>query len=176
MPPVSDDQRIRKGLKFLTRADKAVIRASVPLERLTGNANPPGIHTLLNEFSFSVGSNDYSGVMTQEQYTYLQGFTGSLGKFANAISSVLINSNNNVVGALSDLNAGLGPPMVRNRAVVGPRAVVAPAVGCCSYDTDEQSNGIAQTYCEGGLQGQWSPNPCHGDPLGKQSKPSHSKR
>ncbi len=97
MATASDDERIRKGLRFLTRADKAVIRAAVPLERLTGTVNPPGILDLLHEFSFNVGGNIYIGVMTQGQYTYLQRYTDSLRNFADAISRVLIKNNGNVV-------------------------------------------------------------------------------
>ncbi len=176
MATASDDERIRKGLRFLTRADKAVIRAAVPLERLTGTVNPPGILDLLHEFSFNVGGNIYIGVMTQGQYTYLQRYTDSLRNFADAISRVLIKNNGNVVGALTDLSAALDAPAIRNTPVAEHGLVPVPPVGCCTYDTNQQSNGITQTYCEGGLQGQWSPNPCVGAPHGKRSNPARSKR
>ncbi len=176
MAIASDDQRIRKGLKFLTQADKAVIRAAVPLERLTGTMNPPGIHDLLDEFFFNVSGNIYRGVMTQGQYAYLQGYTNSLANLADAIARVLIQNNSNVVGALTDLSAALDAPAIQNAAVTAQSGVPVPPVGCCTYNTNQQSNGITQTYCEGGLQGQWSHNPCVGAPHGKRNNPARGKR
>jgi hypothetical protein len=115
--------------------------------------------------------------MTQEQYTYLQGYLGSLRKFADAIARVLINSNDNVVAALDDLRAGLNAPKARKKATGGRRVVPAAIVGCCTYDTNLQSDGITQTYCEGGLQGYWSSNPCPRieEAHGKRSRPSLKK-
>ncbi len=40
MPPVTVEQRIRKGLKFLAKSDKAVIRSAVILEVLEEISNP----------------------------------------------------------------------------------------------------------------------------------------
>src|SRR5271166_4061310 len=123
MATVSFDQRIRKGLISLSRADKVVIRAAVPLARLTGEANPPGILDLLDEFSFNVDGNTYCGEMTQAQCTYLQGYTSSLKDFAYAVTRVLIQSHHEVLDAITDLSAALDAPKVANKAGVGKVAV-----------------------------------------------------
>jgi len=175
MATASDDQRIREGLKFLTQADKAVIRASVPLEILTGTVNPPGIRDLLDQFFFNVSGNIYGGVMTQAQFTYLQGYTDSLTSFADAISRVLIKNNGNVVDALNALSAALDAPIIQHAAGAAQSGVPVPPVGCCNYDST-QCDGITQTYCQTGLQGQWSSHPCVGQPPGKRSNPGRSKR
>ncbi|MGO9469993.1 MAG: hypothetical protein ACLQIB_21785 [Isosphaeraceae bacterium] len=175
MATVSDDQRIREGLKFLTQADKAVIRASRPLEILTGTVNPPGIRDLLDQFFFSVSGNIYGGVMTQAQFTYLQGYTDSLANFADAISRLLIKNNGNVVEALTAASAALDAPVVQHGAATAQGGVPVPQVGCCNYDST-QCDGITQTYCQTGLQGQWSSHPCVGLPHGKRSNPGRSKR
>ena len=54
MATASDDKRIRHGLQFITTTDKAIIRAADRLERLFGDAHPPGIFDLLKRYTFNV--------------------------------------------------------------------------------------------------------------------------
>lgn len=169
MPSNNDDRRVREGLKFLAQADKAVIRAALPLERLVEEADPQGVAELMSEFSFDVDDNSYLGRMTEAQAAYLQGYLGSVEQFADAIAGLLVKINASVVAALTDLSHALEVP-------AGPRASVAlnsgigvPATGCCTYDSTQQ-NGVTQTFCQAGLQGQWNPNPCASKPVTKQKK------
>jgi hypothetical protein len=160
MPPVSDDQRIRQGLKFLTKADNAVIRAADYLARLEGTPNSQGVGDLLEVVTFDVAGYTYKGKMTQEQYEYLQGFTtGSLGKFADALAKMLLNMNGKVVEAREDLRGALAVPAAK-RVALAATGDGTPPTGCCTYGSNQQKNGITQAFCEGGLQGTWSPHPC----------------
>jgi hypothetical protein len=176
MPPTSDDKRIREGLKFLTRSDKTVIRAAVLLEKLEGITNPQGPADLLKEFSFEVSTSFYRGRMTQEQYTYLQGCTDTLRKFADAISRILLKMNGKVVNALTDLSSALDVPTSKVRVVALGGGIGPPPTGCCTYDTNQQSDGVSQSFCEVGLQGQWSQNPCVGQPPTKGRSPARGGR
>jgi hypothetical protein len=157
-PCTDDDQRIRKGLQFLTRADRSLLRVAAPLERLVGKPNSQGIADPLKNYSFAVGRKNYTGRMTKEQRDYLQGYTGSLRRFADAIARVLLKMNGKVVEVLRDLKAVSEAPARLKAGRVLPLA----ATGCCTYDTNQMKDGVTQTFCEVGLQGQWSPNPCGG--------------
>ena len=167
MPPNNDDRRVREGLKFLTRADKAVIRAALPLEQLVEEPNPQGIAELMAEFSFAVGDNSYGGRMTEAQAAYLQGYLGNVEQFADAIARLLLKMNAQVVKALTDLSCALDVPAGPRAAVALDSGVGVPATGCCTYDSTQQ-DGVSQTFCEVGLQGQWDPNPCTRKPVTKR--------
>jgi hypothetical protein len=169
MPPNNEDRRVREGLKFLTQADKAVIRAAGPLHRLVAEPQPQGIAELLEEFSFDVGDNSYVGRMTEAQAAYLRGYRGSLEQFADAIAGLLVKMNARVVDALTGLSGALDVP-------AGPRASMArnagigeAATGCCTYDNTQQ-DGITETFCVVGLQGTWDPNPCPSKPSTTRKK------
>jgi hypothetical protein len=175
MSPNNDDRRVREGLRFLTQANKAVIRAALPLERLVEEPNPQGIAELVVEFSFAVGDNSYMGRMTEAQAAYLQGYQGSVEQFADAIARLLVKMNARVVAALTDLSRALDVP-------AGPRASVAldsgigvPATGCCTYDSTQQ-DGVTQTFCVVGLQGQWDSNPCTRKPVTKRKNLARASR
>lgn len=155
-PKVSADQHIRKGLKFIGKANRAIIEAAIPLEVLVGD-DPPDIHQLLTRYSFTVGKNTYHGMLTKEQATYLNGQTGSLEAFAKAVVKILIGSNNNVAQALSDLDAALEAPGAKANGA-RPQSVIPQPVGCCSVDGVDYS--CSETYCEQGLQGTWKSAPC----------------
>jgi len=170
MPAVSDNQRIRQGLKFLTKADKVTIRASDPLLRLMGVKNPPKVKDVLAWYAFSIAGNDYQGRMSQEQATYLKKFTTDLKTFADAIARLLIVSNHEVLDAIKDLGAALETS--EKVKVAGSTAL---PVGCCSYDTNLETGDMTQSYCEGGLQGTWDPNPCRSDGKGKKNHPAEQK-
>jgi hypothetical protein len=168
MPQTSVPQRIRGGLRFLARADKAVIRAAAPLERLEGE-DPAGASDLLEAVTLDVGGRRYVGMMTQGQYEYLQGYTGSPVQFADAIARVLVKMNGKVVDILTDLSRAFDVPATRG--AVGPvGSIDPPPTGCCTFDTNQQKDGITKSFCVGGLQGQWSPNPCVGRTRGGQSR------
>jgi hypothetical protein len=173
MPNVSADQHIKMGLKFLAKANKHVIRASLPLERLMGNPHPPGIHQLLKDFDFNVAGHPYTGLLTNEQATYLSGQTGSLKSFARAVRILLMRSSSNVVKALEDLNAAVVAPLTRAEGSPAPHVINPPAVGCCVVDGDPYS--CTQTYCDHGLQGTWFNQPCNTMPLSKSSKAARAK-
>src|SRR5258708_2560124 len=97
--PVTDDHlRIKAGLRFLSRADKEVIRACIPLFRLEDLDDSELAH-LLRKAEFHVAGKTYQGLMTAEQADYLHHYTGSARQFADAIARVLINMNNRVVDA-----------------------------------------------------------------------------
>ncbi|MBI3409374.1 MAG: hypothetical protein HY040_13620 [Planctomycetes bacterium] len=160
----SDHQIIKEGLKFLTKADRRAIRAADELWKLTGTANPPTPADLLDRFDFSVAGHPYHGKMTAEQYNYLAAFQATQKKFADAVAWVLLNLNGAVVHALSDLIRGLKASATLSTAS-GRKAVAVvipppPPVGCCRYDTNQQSNGVTRTFCELGLQGNWDSHPC----------------
>jgi hypothetical protein len=159
MEPVKDVDRIRKGLRFLAKADKAVIRSAVILELLEGVSNPPGIADLLKRFTFHIGRKSFSGLMTEEQAGYLKGYTGDFRKFADAIASTLLKMNKKIPEALTDLSDALDPSKAKLKARLAG-GISPPPCGCCTYDTGQQQNGVTQSFCEGGLVGNWDPNPC----------------
>lgn len=169
MSPNNDDRRVREGLRFLAKADRAVIRAALPLERLVEEPEPQGIAELMSAFSFDVGDNSYLGQMTEAQAAYLQGYLGSVEQFADAIASLLVKMNAKVVDALTDLSCALEVPAGPRAGVASNSGIDVPATGCCTYDSTQQ-NGVTQTFCQVGLQGQWNPNPCPSKPLTKQKK------
>jgi hypothetical protein len=173
MAIVNDDQHIKKGLKFLAKANKHVIRASHPLEKLLGVAHPPGIHDLLKDYGFEVAGNSYSGLLTKRQAAYLNDHAGSLKKFAKAVTILLIVSNKNVVKALDDLGAALEAPLTQAEGTKSQDEFPAPT-GCCMVD-GEPYNYCTQTYCEQGLQGTWSNQPCGTSPRSKSSKAAGAK-
>lgn len=170
MPPVTVEQRIRKGLKFLAKSDKAVIRSAVILEVLEEISNPQGVAALLKPYKFKVGPNSFIGIMTKGQSTYLKGYTQALETFADAISRILIQMNANIPKALTDLGAALAVPMAESNApksaarTDGPGGIVTPTLGCCTFDTNQQEGGISESFCEGGLAGTWLSGPCIGKP------------
>jgi hypothetical protein len=149
-PVEDDDTRIQKGLKFLTKADKAVISSSAPLERLE-NQSVSNIAKVLKVVRFDVGGNTYTGRMARAQFEYLRTCTGSLSQFANAIAEVLLTMNDRVLDALSDLEGALAA----DSASTPP-----PPTGCCYYDTNKKRDGVTQSYCEGALLGMWDSHPC----------------
>jgi hypothetical protein len=157
MPKSSDDQRIRGGLKFLTAADRAVIRAAGLLVRLTGDPSAQEPDDLLERFGFEVGGNTYAGQMTQDQFTYLKQCTGDPREFADAIARILLKMDGKVVDALKDLNDAL---VVAERGQAGAAGggVTPTPTGCCTYDS--QTRETTQSFCEGGLQGTWTSDPC----------------
>jgi hypothetical protein len=154
----TDEQRIRGGLRFLTKADDATIRAAVHLQRLEGTPNPAGVGELLEEFSFDVDGERFSGWMTQAQYDYLGGQTGNLCEFADAIAKVLVGINSKVLRALSDLSGVINTAPAAAALADGQGECPAP-LGCCTYDSTRDP-GITQAFCEGGLQGTWVAGDC----------------
>jgi hypothetical protein len=161
MPPTTDDdQRIRGGLKFLKRSDRMIIRATAILEELEQAPCPQEADDLLEVFTFRVGGKSYVGTMTLEQSKYLKKYTRNLRQFADAISRILLKMNDMVLDSLSDLKETLDVPT--GTEVEGTRVGVTVPTGCCTYNTNQQRDGVSQSYCVGGLQGSWSPNPCVG--------------
>ena len=173
MPNGSADQHIKKGLIFLRKANKHVIRASHPLEKLVGNAHPPGIPDLLTDYDFEVAGHSYCGLLTKRQAAYLNGYTDSLKKFAKAVMILLMISNKNVVQALADLGAALEAPLTQAKGAK-PRGEFPAPTGCCTVDGDKYNN-CTKTYCEQGLLGNWSSEPCGTRPLSKSSKAAGAK-
>jgi hypothetical protein len=168
-----DDKRIRQGLKFLVKADSAVIRAALPLEILEEVPDPLGVGQLLERVHFTVERRRYRGRMSKQQYDYLSGKTGSLKEFADAIAKVLIGIDAQVVQALGDLSAALGAPAAMRRgAVVDGDGIGVPVTGCCTYDTNLQKEKVSQSFCLGGLQGTWQQGPCTGIPPSARKKPA----
>jgi hypothetical protein len=164
MPPVSDDKRIRQGLKFLHKADKALIRANLLLEILEEVSNPQGPAELLHKYTFDVGGKTYAGTMTQDQSDYLKGYTASQKKFADAIARVLLKMNRDTLKSMTDLEGALVVPGGKAKAKAPPGTILQAATGCCTYDDNQQSDGVTKAFCQVGLAGQWSPNPCDGIP------------
>ena len=172
MPNGSADEHIKKGLIFLRKANKHVIRASHPLEKLVGNAHPPGIPDLLTDYDFEVAGHSYCGLLTKRQAAYLNGYTDSLKKFAKAVMILLMISNKNVVQALADWRG----PRSSADSSQGSQATgrVPVPTGCCTVDGDKYNN-CTKTYCEQGLLGNWSSEPCGTRPLSKSSKAAGAK-
>ncbi len=158
--PSSEDERIRKGLKFLTKADSATIRATVILQRLEGVPHPQGTTTLLKRYSFHIGQKVYKGVMIKEQHDYLQGYTANPKQFADAIARILLIMNNKILTTLTDLSGALGVPKIGKAPVVAAKILAGTTPGCCVFDTDQQQAGVTQSFCEGGLVGTWTQGPC----------------
>ncbi len=157
MATEDDDTRIREGLKFLSRADIAVIRSSVPLERLEEDP-VSSIADLLKVAEFHVDGTLYRGRMTHTQSRYLGSYTASLRQFADAIARILLHMNDRILDALWDLESALLaiPKGTKPKLVNLPIAV--PATGTCIYDTGKQASGLTQSFCETGLQGTWTPD------------------
>lgn len=174
MPPVSDDQKIRKGLKFIAKANKAVIEASIPLEVLEGDDDPPGILELMKRYTFTVEGVTYHGRLTVPQATYLNGQTGSLATFAKAVVAILVQSSTYVANALVALDAALEAPgyVITNQIGTGP-IIPPPSVGGCTVDGDCYNCSV--TYCEQGLQGSWSQTLCEQKPPAAKSKAAPAK-
>jgi hypothetical protein len=171
--PASDDQRIRSGLKFLTKADRRFIKAAAQLEKLAGVSSPPSAGDLLHKFRFEVAGNRYKGRMTQEQHDSLVGHQGSLFDFANAIADLILILNNALLCALDALTKGweatkVSCPAIESKPDVS-QVIGGVATGCCTYDTNLQKNGVTQSFCESGLQGHWDPQPCKKQPGGGES-------
>jgi hypothetical protein len=160
MPPVSVDQHIRKGLHFLSKANRAVIRASIPLEKLLGVAHPPGIPALLKLYSFSVAGAKYSGWLTTEQAKFLKNQTGNLQTFFSALERLLMHSSHGVVDAIAGLEYAVEAPRVSVKGAKARSVLLATKVGCCTVDGEPYGN-CTETYCEQGLKGKWSQDPCN---------------
>jgi hypothetical protein len=175
MPPSSDDQRIRKGLKFLTKADTAVIRAAVVLEKLEGDPSPQGPADLLHLYAFDVGAKRYAGRVTTEQNDYLQGYTGNQRKFADALARILLSMNRQVPDIIKALSKSLKPPTRASGTRVPNGGITPPPLGCCTYDNTKQ-DGVSQSFCEGGLQGHWDQNPCPRHTPGKSGSAARGSR
>jgi hypothetical protein len=160
-----DQQRIRKGLKFISKTDRRVVKIAGRLLKLSGISHPPGAGDLLKRFRFTVAGNQYDGKMTQQQNNYLVGYQASLREFADAVSRVILHLDRATMQAVKDLSSGLGAPAAHAIAPPGPNGVIPPPpTGCCSFDTNQQQDGVTEAFCEGGLQGNWDPNPCHRRP------------
>ncbi len=162
---VTDDERIRRGLTFLSLADRRIIKAAVQIAKLLGPDDPPDVGDLLFWFRFRVDRTRYSGRMTEEQYDYLKGHQGSLLEFANAIADIILNLNDVVVETLKSLDKGLTAP--RSGAAAASAGVESPLeyygtppLGCCRYDTNLQRPEVLQSTCEGPLAGTWTVGPC----------------
>jgi hypothetical protein len=154
--PVSEEQRIREGLKFLFQADTAVIKAAVHLLILQGKPKPPTAARLLERFSFRVEGRVYGGKMTRQQRDYLSRHTGDPEEFADAIAKILVNCNALVRHAVRDLDKALDKPRGSRLGGVLDKA----KLGCCTFDDNQQEENITQSFCKGGLQGQWQEGPC----------------
>jgi hypothetical protein len=175
-PTSESHSRIRRVLKFITKADIAVIQAADLLEILEGDENPQGPADLLKRHPFVVkepngGTHTFTARLTQAQIDYLNKFTKTLKDFEKAVLSVLQWSGVYVVRALTDLATAIAAPVPReeadkrDRTGPGGGGIDPPPLGCCYYDTNLSENDISESYCEGALQGQWSPNPCRARPL-----------
>jgi hypothetical protein len=165
MPATVDtNQRIRDGLKFLTKADIAAVRAGDLLQKIEGVPHPAGVADLIQDYTFDVEGIHYKGRMTQPQHDYLAGKTATLDAFADAIVKIILNMNAAFLDVIGDLNHALGAPPARARKAAavlnGGSVIPPPPVGCCTYDDNEQQDGVTQSFCVGGLQGTWDSNPC----------------
>jgi hypothetical protein len=163
----SDDDRIRTGFKFLGRENKAIIKAIALLLPPGSPRLTPG--QILSWYTFHVASSHYAGRLTQEQANNLYGHTsGTLREFADAIASLItcMNTaiNNPRTGAIAVLANALGGCPITTSASMTESFVLGgvpvPAVGCCSFDTDQKKDGVTSDFCTSGLAGDWDPNPC----------------
>ncbi len=162
-PTATDDERIRQGLKFLYKADRTIIRAAVHLEQLAEIPFPQGPDELLQRVTFKVGKAEYVGKMTEEQADYLDNYRGSVKQFADAVSRVILNMDQQGYAALIDLSGALvAPPRDKESELSG--GITPPPTGCCYFDNTHQDN-VTESYCKGGLLGSWDQNPC------RQEKP-----
>jgi hypothetical protein len=170
----SEDQRIRKGLKFLCKADRRAVKAAVQLEKLTGLCDPPGVGEVLQWYRFTVQGKRYEGRMSRKQYEQLKGHVGSKKAFADAIADVILSLNNAVVDALKALSKGLCGTQAAVAAAAltgedGDGGVFDPPLGCCNYDTNLQKDDVTEYICEVALLGEWKEGPC-----GNGQSPEHA--
>jgi hypothetical protein len=167
--PPTDEERIRKGLIFLSIADRRAIKAAVRLEKLAGVSDPPEPSDVLGWFLFEVAdtqpgeTKEFGGRMTQAQFEFLKGHQGSLKEFADNLAKVIVSLDHAVVQALNDLSQGLNavdvPVHVSAKVDDTDGGVVDPPLGSCDYDDHLKAFDVTQDTCEGGLQGSWSQNP-----------------
>jgi hypothetical protein len=151
--------RIQKGLEFIGRADRAVIEAARPLQKLEGiaEANPA---TLLKTRHFRVEGERFEGEMSKQQAASLRRSTKNLKAFAAAIAKVVVKLDKAVVNALDALGGALKAPAKKMAATTrSGNGIQPPPLGCCRYDTTKQPN-VTQPTCEEGLGGKWNPGPC----------------
>jgi hypothetical protein len=163
MPPKDDDdiKRIRGGLKFLLKANKAAIKAASLLQQVLEDPSPADADALIKSFTYKVDGSQYEGRATKHQHEYLAGQTASARKFADAISRILIKMDAGYQSALKNLCNSLSSPAGKksDAKAIAP-AVADPQKGCCVYDSTEAPN-VTKAFCYGGLQGSdWYPGPC----------------
>jgi hypothetical protein len=170
MASTGDDKLIRKALIFLTKVDKAVIKSADILEKLEGN--PPS--NLLGNHSFTIEGFVFKGTMTLDQYNYLNEFADTLEDFFTKLSLLLLGYEANIVNILASLNVALDVPnsasmkksahkgKVKHVSVGNGGGVAPPPVlGSCNYDTAPCVDGVSQSFCVGGLGGEWSTEACN---------------
>ncbi len=145
---VTDEMRIRAGLRFLRRVDVQINKALKALDEIfesgvTGNA--------LSSFGFSVpdgagGFKQFVGKMTQAQYNVLTatGNLAGLKQFADAVDNLLTTLDNASGAAANNLNKSL---------TIGTQ-LLFPPLGTCTYD-DNQTAHCSEAACEDGLLGTW---------------------
>jgi hypothetical protein len=160
MPPTSNandiDSRIKKGLRFLTKADVKLIRANVILSKLDGNEDPDGPDDLLKRRKFTVEGRLFVGWMTNGQYGKLSGYTGSKTVFANAVARLILSMRKSLVRAIGDIEEALVIPAKGAKQIAS--GGTAPT-GCCTYGGGQKSD-TSQAFCELGLAGMWDSMPC----------------
>jgi hypothetical protein len=173
--------RIHRVLRFITKADIAVIQAADLIEILEGDENPQAPADLLKPWTFVVNDptpnhpqHTFNAKLTQAQIDYLNSQLkpppGTLAQLDAALLNMLVWSGKYVVNALNDLAGAVAASdpssHSHKKAASGPGGggIDPPALGCCYYDTHLTQNDLTESYCEGALQGQWSPNPCTSRP------------
>ncbi len=95
---------IRTGLKLLFEANKAILRAALPLDRLQGLGFPPTAAQALVPHSFTIDDNSFKGRMTKEQWKYLDKHMGSLKECGHAVAKLLSAVHVQASQALKDLS------------------------------------------------------------------------
>jgi hypothetical protein len=167
--PPTDEERIRKGLIYLSKKDRRVVRAAARLKRLEGISDPAEPGDVLGWFLFEVDdtqpgeTKEFGGRMTLAQYEFLKGHQGSLKDFADNLALVIVRLDHAVVQALNDLGKGLNavdvPVLASVTAGDSDSGGDQLALGTCLYDSNLQANDVTKDTCEGGLQGSWTQNP-----------------
>jgi hypothetical protein len=160
------DQRIRKGLRFVTRANGMLLKAGRQLEMAIGDEVFGAIK--LQPYEFQVENTPYSGKLTEEQYLLLKGSQKTKSAFADAVARLVDKVHNPVIIAEEDLLAALQPgaaPTGRPTSAAAAKARptrFSPRLmyGTCDYDTGQVATCVTQYVCRTAYAGTWTPDGC----------------
>ncbi len=167
-------QMLRGWLRFLTRADVAVIRSALVLERFEQEKDPPEPAQALKHRVFTIGGFKFRARATREQLDYLGQFTADLGTFTTGLLKLLMQLNTGVYRVICCQRDALNVPSLAMAAevaageadltpadvvVAGDGDVTPPQLGCCMVDGQAPQPNVTQAFCDG-IQGTWNPGPC----------------